>query len=297
MNGDLLLEWMAHTGSGQWGGFRAAVEALAGPDPVDPHALARRLRISLSDSGHADFFLGGTSRWRARRPVLAGLSGSNECLLVGARPRTLLNEATTAAKKCGAAVEESRCVDVPTQLRIIGGAAILEDIGALVSTPFISEAGIRLALQCVPMAHVIQSSKEAEEPINWNVHSWSFEERRWTTGRQDRTARQYENRHGVRRYFLASGRGRLLEMERRHAVYAAALVSSRPLAHYHSIEERMFVPVHAPLPVEYARALCLSRGVPAVLDRDRLVFQRVDPRIANIVLTKLGQRYEPGGGL
>src|SRR5262245_19374029 len=104
MRWNLLLEWMTHIGSGQWGAFRAAVDGLTIDDDPEPQQLARRLRIALSDFGHVEFFVDGSTRWRVMRPALAGLASGGEAVLVGGRTCRLADEMRRAAEQAGASI-------------------------------------------------------------------------------------------------------------------------------------------------------------------------------------------------
>src|SRR5437588_448192 len=98
MTWDLLLYWMTQLGEGSWEAFRDAVKGLA-PSDRDTDALVRRLRLQLSDLGHADFFLGGSRRWRVAAPVLAGLAmRTDAAILCGGRTPHLTNALTAWAE-------------------------------------------------------------------------------------------------------------------------------------------------------------------------------------------------------
>src|ERR1700685_4168160 len=87
MTWDLLLYWMTHSAEGSWSGFRKAVSEIAPNSlPEDQAGLARRLRVTLSDLGHVDFFMEGSQRWRVLPPMLAGLGiDDSAAVLCGSR--------------------------------------------------------------------------------------------------------------------------------------------------------------------------------------------------------------------
>src|SRR5690349_1153275 len=80
---NMLLYWMSDTGEGSWDRFRNVVTELAKSDQ-DLSQLRRSLRVRLSDFGHANFFVGESSRWQTLPPRLAGLMEPiDAALLVG----------------------------------------------------------------------------------------------------------------------------------------------------------------------------------------------------------------------
>ena len=100
-------------------------------------------------------------------------------------------------------------------------------------------------------------STEAEEPIGWNVRSWSFDEARWVDGRLSRSIREYRNRHGVRRYLVATERHQpLRDVEKRAGMYCAAIANRARILNYTEDDQTLRVPRWAPLPAN-------TQGLPA----------------------------------
>lgn len=288
---DLLLEWMTHIGSGAWGAFREAVAQLSSDD-VDEQALVRTLRITLSDLGHADFFIDGSRRWRVLHPALVGLSERGEYLLVGGRTRSLL-ERFCEAVASHADVRVTEITPGLSRVHVKGAgdpetvAAASEDIGI----EFVADAAARLSARLPSMRAVLEAGQPAQEPINWSVRSWSFQDERWVDDRLDRTVREYSNRHGVRRYLVHAGKAGLREIEKRASVYCAALVRGVRIVRFSHEDKRLRVPRWAPLPEVYARAACLPGGQLGALSDGDILFDNVDPRIASTLLVGLGQGF------
>src|SRR5260370_31042210 len=155
MKWDLLLHWMTHMGEGSWDGFRDAVERVA-PQDRDSDGLLRRLRLQLSDLGHADFFVGGTRRWRVAPPVLAGLAMRPEAaLLCGSRTPDLTNAlaAGAAAEGCSLSLEEA--ADGPTAIRIAGDRAAITRTAGRANLRFVPDYASALCRRLTPVYQLL----------------------------------------------------------------------------------------------------------------------------------------------
>lgn len=288
---DLLLEWMTHLGSGAWGAFREAVQELAGDqDPLDQQARVRKVRIALSDLGHVDFFVDGSRRWRVLRPSLVGLSQSGEHLLVGGRTRSML-ERLRGAVPANIAVTSSETIPGLTCMHVTGEREAVARLAGNLGLEHVGDVAAVLSARVPPIRAVLDAGRPAQEPINWPVRSWSFHDEKWIDERLDRTVREYSNRHGVRRYLVHAGKAGMREIEKRASMYCAAQVRGVRIVTYSHDEERLCVPTWAPLPEIYARAACLSGGRPGAASEGKILFERVDPRIASILLVGLGQGF------
>ena len=291
MKWDRLLEWMTHVGSGPWDLFRQSVDELDDGDADDRRQLYRSLRIALSDMGHADFFIGGSRRWSARRPALVGIpQGEQEHLLTGGRSAALLSNLAAAARDSEAdvAIEE----DPPglSRVRIQGDPARLEGLARECGIEYLRNGAATLAALLPPLHRTLEAAEEVDEPIGWDVRSWSLDEAGWVDGRLSRSLREYTNRHGARRHLVDTGRRRpLLEVDRRVGMYCAALVGRKRLVNYSEAEQSLRVPWWAPLPAEHARVACLAGGRPAFLDDGHITFKGVDRLFASTLLASLGQ--------
>ena len=293
MNSDRLLEWMTHVGSGPWDAFRDAVDEV---DKVtereNPLTLYRTLRIALSDLGHVDFFVGGSRRWKVRRPVLAELAGDDSAhLFTGGRTSELLEKLEQRLAENGEGIMTIHQHGLgPSRVNVNGERNFLRQVAEELGIQYLAKASVTLAAMATPMRDVLDNSGGQEEPINWAVNSWSFRESRWVPGRGHRTLREYSNRHGMRRYLLNLDRSdSLREVEKRTGMYCAALIRREHIVKYLYREQTLRVPIWAPLPAEHARAACLARGVSASMEDGGLVFKGVDWHTATTLLASLGQ--------
>lgn len=288
---DLLLEWMTHLGSGAWGSFREAVEELAGDhDHLDEQARVRTLRIALSDLGHVDFFVEGSRRWRVLRPALVGLSKSQEHLFVGGRTRSIL-ERLTGPLPSGIVVATSEPIPGLTRVNLTGERGAVAGLAESLGMEYLADAATILSARLTAIRAVLDAAPPAQEPINWSVRSWSFQDERWIDERLDRTVREYSNRHGVRRYFVHACKSGLREIEKRASMYCAAYVRGTRIVTYSHAERSLRVPLWAPLPETYARAACLAGGHPGAINEGEILFETVDPRVASMLLVGLGQGF------
>jgi hypothetical protein len=298
MNWDLLLEWMTHHGSGAWSTFCVAVAELTGRDEeFDGRGLNRTLRVAFSDLGHADFFVGGSRRWRVLHPAVVGLAGNRNHLLVGGRTRTVVDRLSAAAIQEGATVNISEFIPGLSRVQVVGERDAVRAASMKVGLEYLSDAAAVLAGRLPSIRSTMQGSAPAVEPINWSVKSWSFQTEAWVVGKLDRTVREYKNRYEVRRYLVHLGRLGLREIEKRAAVYCAASVRSTRLVRYSCEDRSLRVPLWAPLPEGYARAACLAGGQLGIVQDDDIIFHHVDPRVASILLIGLGQGFPTAGQL
>lgn len=288
---DLLLEWMTHLGSGAWGAFRETVEELAGDqDPLDEQARVRTLRIAFSDLGHVDFFVEGARRWRVLRPALVGLSQGREHLFVGGRTRSIL-ERLLGAVPSNIAVTTSEPIPGLTRVHVAGERKAVAGLAGSLGIEYVANAAAILSARLPSIRTVLDAAQPTQEPINWSVRSWSFQDEKWTNERLDRTVREYSNRHGVSRYLVHAGKTGLREIEKRASMYCAAYVRDARIVTYWHDEGLLRVPIWAPLPEVYARAACLAGGRPGTVSKGEILFESVDPRVASMLLVGLGQGF------
>ena len=299
MSRDRLLEWMTHLGSGSWDAFREAVHAVDDAQILDDaHKLFRAVRIAFSDLGYADFFVNGSRRWRVRRPALAQLIGNDDAhMFVGGRTRELLDRVKLIAGPNGEASMTIREEEFgPSLVRIEADPRYLREVAAKLEIQYVPKAAHTLAARLRSIRTTLDEAERVEEPINWSVRSWSFRDAQWVAERDDRTLREYTNRHGRRRYLVGTDRGpSLREVERRSGMYCAAFLRGVQIAKYDNKEDAFRVPVWAPLPPAHARAGCLSRGLPGSIEGGNLVFKGVDWQTAAVVIQSLGQRVPMPG--
>lgn len=296
MSWDLLLHWMSHLGQGSWDQFRRTVTELA-PSDADVPGLCRSLRLRLSDLGHADFFIKGSSRWLVLRPMLCGLAfRPNTYLFCGGRTPALTEALSEAASRHGCLMHVEQGLEQPDVISITGHGADVETCAETCGIDLVPNAGATLAGSLLRIAVVIEQAKEAAAPVNWSPRSFDLTTMRWVDGKIRGSAIEYSARYGSPRYFLLRRRGRLLELPKREAVYASAMIRRVPLIHYDEVGRALSTPAAAPLPETYARAAALCAGaVPQSLD-GCLVYSDVPIDAAALLLVSAGQPHPACSG-
>lgn len=290
---DVLHHWLTHLREGSWNQFRKAVEELA-PSDTDTSLLCRTLRLRLSELGHVDFFLEGSQTWRVRSPVLGGLQNSpGVAVLCGGRTPKLISALENAAKKShcqlnlGSIAEGISIIELEGTEETIATAAI--DTGVL----YIPDCAALLCQSLIPIIKQLEVATEAFAPANWTVRSFDLQSKRWVEGLLPCTAYEYTTRYQVRRYFVCLQKGKLVEMPKREAVYAAAALRGVSLAAYNWNNRTLSTPTSAPFPEMYARIACLSSGRPSRIEQEYLVYDDIAPDLAAFLLVAAGQPH-PG---
>lgn len=292
MNSELLLHWMTHVGEGTWGAFRASVTRLAGSD-AEVDSMCRHLRITLSDMGHADFFVAGSQRWRILPPVLAGLAGeqTSGAVLTGARTRVLMDRLAGAAASQGCTVETEEMEAGPSIVRVHGEGNALAETAKAAGIDYLPNIADAFCMSAAAVPAQVRDAHPEEGPANWAVRSFDLGSLKWIEGLHDRSACEYQSRYGPRKFFLHRRRGQLLRLPKRDAVYAAAMLNNVRLAVYDEDSETLSTPISAPLPEGLSRAATLCGGAPAKRENGRLHYGRVPPRTAALILLTAGAAY------
>jgi hypothetical protein len=291
MNGELLVAWMAHIGSGTWSAFCASVRELSGTMDEELSRLCKSLRILLSELGYAEFYVGGTRRWRVYAPALAGLSRSSAALLIGGRsPKSLEALRSAVGKVEGATIEEE---ELPFGLRRMvtsGTEDNLGEIARLVGIPYIPNMSLRLVAAERPLIAVVLDAPRYDEPVNWESYSWDFEISQWVPGRRSNTARRYIDRFRRMTHLVHSRReGLRLLGDPFVAVFGAAASAGIRLVEYDTVAHVLKLPRTCPLPGGFSKAACLAGGRPSRGDENKLIYNAVPPGVALLMLTRLGQ--------
>jgi hypothetical protein len=289
---NMLLYWMSDTAEGSWDRFRNVVTELAKSDQ-DLSQLRRSLRVRLSDFGHANFFVGESSRWQTLPSRVAGLMGPiSAALLIGARTPNLLAAVVTAAGRHGVEIERDSLDDSPDLIRLKGPSDALKACTLAAGIEYADNYARRLAAALSPIPLLLDRPRRDTDcaPINWVARSFDLQSREWVDGALPNTACEFTPRYGRPRYFVSNRRRRLLEIPgRRDAVYAAASMRGVSLATYDARTMSFSVPLSAPLPEAYARAACLCSGRRADVREGRIVYSGVEPEIGAVLSTALGQ--------
>ena len=288
MRSNALLHWMAHLGQGTWAGFKRAVAWLAEPES-DVVVEARRLRTRFSDLAFAEFFVDGTDRWRSFRPLLVWSSHQpNEAFLCGARTARIVEDLRVAA-------DESRCkffelvVDSSfTTVKLHGTQKQVATAALAARIPFESEIGSRLANDLIPIEDLLRQARRRAPPRSWDVRSFDFGPMRWIDGRSPDTVNEYTSPYEERLYFLETD-DEAIELPKREAIFAAAAWQRMRVLRYEAGSKELLTPWSVPLPEPYARAACVAAGRASVVRGDCIVYERVPPQLAAVLLVGLGQ--------
>jgi hypothetical protein len=295
VNWELLLHWMTHVGEGTWGAFRASVTKLAGSD-AEVDSMCRRLRVTLSDMGHADFFVAGSQRWRILPPVLAGLAGEQavDAVLAGARTRILVDRLIGAAASQGCIIETEDMEAAPSIVRVHGDRNALAETARAAGIDYLPNVADAFCMSATAVPALVRDARPEEGPANWAVRSFDLRSLKWIEGLHDRSACEYQSRYGPRKFFLHRRRGQLLRLPKRDAVYAAAMLNGVTLPLYDEGLEMLSTPIAAPLPEALSRAAALCGGAPAKMENGRLRYGRVPPQTAALILLSAGAAYPRG---
>ena len=291
MTWDLLLYWMTHSAEGSWSGFRKAVSEIA-PNPLteDQAGLARRLRVTLSDLGHVDFFIGGSQRWRVLPPMLAGLGiDDSAAVLCGSRTPELVLSLTTATREFGCQFSKIESTRGPSRIAVLGRASEIHRIADRVHIDFLPRASGQLLRAANPIATQVKSAPHAQQPFNWDAESFDLSSLAWVKGLHPNAACKFTPRYGSPKFLLHRRHRRFLQLEKRDAVYASAMIQGVSLLAYDANTGVLTAPLAAPMPEELTRIACLCTGAQPDIHHDALAYGAVPFDIASAVFVAAGQ--------
>ena len=293
MSCDLLLYWMTHQGEGSWAGFRRAVSELA-PNASDQNSLARRLRVALSDLGHVDFFVERSQRWLALPPMLAGAAMRDSmAVLCGSRTPQLITSLQSAAGACGCRLLIMGSPEGPSCVELRGLPADIQEAGNRTQIRFLPKTSAHLLGVVDSIADEIENAQHDERPFNWDAESFDLRSRTWVEGVQPNSACRFSPRYGASKFLLHLRRGIFLQLPKRDAVYASAMIRGVSLLDYDLGAGVIKAPVAAPMPEKLARIACLCTGAQPRIDSGILEYSGVPFDIASGLLVAAGQRH-PG---
>jgi|SRR6185312_5816577 len=295
MKWDILLNWMTHLGWGSWALYRQAVDELCGDTEEEIETVYRRLRVLLSDMGHADFFENGTMRWRTFQPALMRLSDSNCYIFTGGRTRSITERLIAQCKEYKLPMQIDELPPGLSRISIQGERELLDAVAHNVGITLLHSGAVSLASRVDTVRAQLDSAPVRPSPTNWEERSWSFDLRNWVDGDSESTLHEFNNRHGTRRYLVRTRNGDYKELEKRFAIYAAALLDGVELATFDEQQHLFKVPVWAPLPIDYARAACLSSGNPAQMGNGEITYSEVSGQVAAYLLFALGLNKKTQG--
>ena len=284
MKWDPLIHWMSHVGEGSWASFKRAVMALAALGD-DVAFEVRRLRMRLSDLGYAEFFIGGTGRWRTFKPILATSPHlSRRAFLCGGRTPAVVESLRTAASRVGCETILLSVDGLFTSLQVVGRVPELAQATGL---QFVPDVDLRLSTRITSVPELLARAPSRIPPRNWTPVSLDLRSLRWVEGVKRNTVVEYTSSYQERVY-LVPRRTDMVELPKREAIYAAASLNEIALAQYHPDTRELRVPLVAPLPEPMARAACVAAGRPSVVRNGLLVYEDVPVRLATVLLVGLG---------
>lgn len=293
MNYESLIEWMAHVGGGSWPAFQRAVAYYEAAETSGNGAGERtnpRPWRPLSDLGYAEFFVNGSTSWRAFAPVIGGVSES-QALLCGVRNRRLIDAIEEAAERLGCVTTIEPLRDAPARVSIEGEDGALRAVADAVGLSFVPSVARRVVASLTPVPTMVDTAERSEAPINWTHTAFDFRDLRWSDQAASPTAHAYRSKYGAQRYFVDLPGRELAALNRRSAVYAAAMLNRVDLVEYDEATSTLSTPVATPLPFDYARAVTLCSGWPAEVVDGRLRYSSVPLDTAADVMVLSGGRY------
>lgn len=293
MNYDLLLSWMTHKGDGSWAGFRKALSELAS-DASDGQTLARQMRVAFSDLGHVDFFIDGSQKWRTLPPMLAG-SAANDCVAVlcGSRTPELVRFLHLAAPAFACRLSTTESINGPTCIEVLGQPNNIQQVADKAELRWVPNASAQLLGVVDSIPEKVESAPHDQRPYNWDVECFDLITRTWVEGIQRNSACRFTPRHGASRFLLHRRHGKFLQLSKRDAIYASAMIQGVNFLEYDPRTKVLTAPIATPLPEKLARIACLCTGAQPRLDGGFIEYFGVPFDIASSVFVAAGQRH-PG---
>lgn len=288
MNSNAVLHWMAHLGQGTWAGFKRAVASTAKANR-DIAEDARRLRTRFSDLAFAEFFVDGTDRWRTIAPLLVwSYHQPSEAFLCGARTTRLVECLRTAAGNHGCKFFELVVDGSFTTIKLHGNQQQVAAVATAANVPFESDISRRLANDLMSIEDVVRTARRRSPPRTWSVRQFDFRAMNWVDGHSGDTVNEYTSPYEERLYFMETPE-ETIELPKREAVFAAAAWRRARVLKYDANTRELRTSWRVPLPEPYARAACVTAGRASVVRGDSIIYERVPPDLAGILLVGLGQ--------
>jgi hypothetical protein len=245
----------------------------------------------FSDLGIAEFFVGGSERWRVFEPLLVtSTHAPTEALLTGARTPHLLKRLREASKQLGCRYVEVVPQGEPrfSNVKLIGTKA--PAVADACAIRFVADVGRALISQLPRLFDVLSCSQRESIPNGWTTRMFDFSSNHWRPGIAERTAVEAVSPYDERRYYLRDSAGVPLVVPKRMALYAAAYLQGARIAGYDRHSRALWCTAFAPLPEPYARAACLVGTRASVLMDRRFIYENVPPQLASIMLAGLQQQ-------
>jgi hypothetical protein len=179
------------------------------------------------------------------------------------------------------------------RVEISGEPREIERVAKMAAISFLPCAAARFVEEIVPVESQIENAKHEEQPTNWDVEYFDLNQRVWLKGLAPNTACRFTPRNGHPKFLLHRRHHRFLQLPKREAVYASAMLQSVNLLSYEPSTAVLSVPIEAPLPERLARIACLCTGTQPYLVSGTIAYQAVPYEIGAAILVAVGQRH-PG---
>jgi hypothetical protein len=285
---ELLLHWLSHRAKGTWEQFRTAVSAVgdSGEESSHPGNLAR----SLSEMAHAQFFVGGSRRWRVFAPCIAGLQSSGHAVMVGARSTALMDALMRGCENHGVQYTSRALSNGLQQVHL--AAESNEQIGAASESsalPYLPDFAMRLCGDLRTVTQQLDAAIPTSRPVNWKVRSFDLTEMSWVEEHLTDTAQEFTPTNGISRFALARRGHALVELDKRTATYAAAHINGVPLLQYDHAGGKLTFPQECPMPEPMARVAAMCSGSPSETVHKRRSYSDVRAEIASLLMATVGQ--------
>lgn len=288
-SGELLLYWLSHMGEGSWVSFVRAHSELQPPTDERAAYARSKLRRALSELGHAEFFVGGGTRWRVFQPAIGLSPEAGTAALIGGRTPKVLNNVLSSAEHFQCDVDVRLDEWGPDRVLLNGTKESVERSAQASGVRYIPDLALALAAEVAPVVALLDDPTPAAAPRNWSVRSFNLANFNWEDELLPDTAYEYRSRHAPLRHYVRVGRGLLLETERRHAVYLAAHLHRVRLISYDEQARILAAPRTAPLPEAMARVAAACSATPARENGGMLTYALVSPAVAGAVMGAAGQ--------
>jgi hypothetical protein len=175
------------------------------------------------------------------------------------------------------------------RIEISGELENIARLAKMVDLPLIRDMAAQLIDGIVPVPLQLENAQCEERPFNWEAEYFDLTRRSWLKGLQPNSACRFTPHSGPSKFLLHRRRCRFLQMPKREAVYASAMLQSVNLLSYEPSTAVLTVPAATPLPERLARIACLCTGTQPRLVASSLKYEAVPYEVAFAILVAVGQ--------
>lgn len=288
---DLILRYLSEIRSGPWARFQLAVDSCAGltdgGEDGGGRTRAYRAAEDLAALGHLEVARGDAVMWSVTPPTLVQIPSDRGVLavLAGARSASLVNQLTAeTSHRFIAQVDAPACIELTYP--VVEAAA---ECASRLNLFWAEDFADRLSSLLPSVAEALVAAPEEPAPRNWQTER--FAESGWRRADSDRDDGLYRYRNFTTEYRLKLD-GRCRRVERSRGIYEWLRRNKQSVAQYDETRQNLRVPAFAGLPPLAGRAAVLCSGLlPGVEQqpgqRTTLVYRRVPPRVARLILASL----------